>query len=321
MNAEAVALSGAYVLGLRGMRARGLRWPAGRSVAFAAGVSSLGWATCGGVGRYAHLLLWAYTVQVVLLLLVAPALIALGRPLVLAVDALPTDSAKRVLNAICGRPVRAITSPLLGPLVVPIVLAGVYFTPVLRVTLQNGWAFGALHIGLLAVGLAIAIGLVGDGVEQESSLALAAAVGIGVVEFLLDAIPGMVVRLRTHLLAPEYWGALHRPWGPSPLTDQQHAGAVLWFVAEFADLPFLVILTRRWLRADAREATRMDAELDRREQPEATATGPGGLGAPRPASRPELLLPWWETDHTRLAGHRLARQYGGQRDKDAGPTG
>ncbi len=90
----------------------------------------------------------------------------------------------------------------------------------------------------------------GDGTDGESSLALGAAVAVGFVEFLLDAVPGIVLRLRTHLVAPGYWGVLHRPWGPSPLVDQHHAGAVLWFVAESADLPFMVILFRPWWESD-----------------------------------------------------------------------
>src|SRR5664280_1354314 len=287
----AVILSAAYVLAVRRVRARGLAWPVGRNVAFAAGVGSLLLVTLGGIGRYAHVLLWVYTIQVVVLLLVTPALLAFGRL------------------------VRAITSPLVGPIVVPVVLAAVYFTPVLRVSLQHPWAFGALHVGLILLGLLIAIGLVGDGVDRETSLALAIAVAVGLAEFLLDAVPGMVVRLRTHLLAPEYWGTLHRPWGPSPLTDQQHAGAVLWFVAEVADLPFLVILVLRWVRADAREAIHIDYQLDNpglaaspQPAPSPAAAGSGELG-------PGLQRPWWETDPARLGGHRLAREYGARSDQ------
>ena len=311
----AVILSGAYGLAVRRVRARGLAWPVGRNVAFAAGVGSLLLVTLGGIGRYAHVLLWVYTIQVVVLLLVTPALLAFGRPVVLATDALPAGSAQRLLHAMGGRLVRAITSPLVGPIVVPVVLAAVYFTPVLRVSLQHPWAFGALQVGLILLGMLIAIGLVGDGVDRETSLALAIAVAVGLAEFLLDAVPGMVVRLRTHLLAPEYWGTLHRPWGPSPLTDQQHAGAVLWFVAEVADLPFLVILVLRWVRADAREAIHIDYQLDNpglvaspQPAPSPAAAGSGELG-------PGLLRPWWETDPARLGGHRLAREYGARSDQ------
>ena len=293
--AMAVLLTGAYALGVRRVHARGLSWPAGRTGAWAAGVLSLLLATVGGIGRYAPALLWVYALQVLVLLLLTPVLLAYGRPLALAGDALPAAGSLRVLTAMTGRVAGALTSPLVGPVVIPVVLAVVFFTPVLSASLTSAGAADLLQVALLAVGALVAFGLVGDGTERESALALGAAVAIGFAEFLLDAVPGIVLRLRTHLVAPAYWGALHRPWGPGPLTDQQHAGAVLWFVAEFGDLPLMYILIRRWIRADARDAVLVDRELDARIAQEL----PGDAGRP-----------WWETDPGRLGGHRVAREYG-----------
>lgn len=301
--ALAVALSAAYGLGVRQVRARGLSWPRSRTAAWAAGVVSLLLATVGGIGRYAHALLWVYALQVLVLLLLTPVLLAYGRPLGLASDALPAAGSLRVVTLMTGRVAGALTSPLVGPVVVPVVLAVVFFSPVLQASLTSVWSAELLHLALLLVGVLVALGLVGDGTERESALALGAAVAIGFAEFLLDAVPGIVLRLRTHLVAPGYWATLPRAWGPAPLVDQQHAGAVLWFVAEFGDLPLMFILIRRWIRADARDAALVDHELDAREisvrsdQGDAAADG--------------TLRPWWETDQSRLSGHRVAREYGG----------
>ena len=204
-------------------------------------------------------------------------------PSPLAGDALPADRASAVLRLARARPVRALTSPLVGPLVVPVVLGVVFFSPLLHASLMSTGVDDLLQAALLAVGGVIALGLVGDGTEHESALALGAAVAVGLGEFLLDAVPGIVVRLRTHLLATSYWTGLHRGWGPSPLVDQQHAGAVLWFVAEFGDLPLMVILVRRWVRADARESALEDRQLD-------------ALEASAPRDDEGRLLPWWERE-------------------------
>jgi putative membrane protein len=295
-----LVLGVAYGLGVRRVRRRGMGWPGQRSAAWGAGCTVLLTVTVGGVGRYAHSAFWVLTLQVVTLLLVVPVLLAYGRPLVLAVDALPDQSSVRLALGMTGPAVRAATSPLLGPLVVPLVLAGLYFTPLLGEVLRHAWAYHLLHLCLLAVGLLIALGLVGDGTEAASSLALGAAVAVGFVEFLLDAVPGLVLRLRTHLVAPAYWGPVHRLTGTSALHDQQHAGAVLWFVAEFADLPFMAILVRRWIRADARDAARIDRELDDRQRAVAVP-GPGE------ATADGLQRPWWESDPASLRGHRVGR--------------
>jgi len=93
------------------------------------------------------------------------------------------------------------------------------------------------------------------------------------------------LRLRTHLVATAYWTRAHQGHQLSALTDQQHAGAALWFIAEFADLPFLLIVVGRWIRVDQLDAVRIDRELD------AAAS----------------TTPWWETDLTRLRGHPIQR--------------
>jgi len=283
--ALAVVLALVYGWGVARVRSSGLRWPMRRTLAWLAGMATLLLVTVGGLGAHAHTLLWVYTVQVLVLLLGTPVLLAYGRPLALAADALPPVAAARVLRARAGAPLRLASNPAIGPLVVPIVLAVIFFSPVLALTLEHSWAYYLLQFALVGIGLIIAIGLVGDGAERDTSLALAATVAVAFVELLFDAIPGIVLRLRTHLVATAYWTRVHHAGKLSALTDQQHAGAALWFIAEFADLPFLLIVIRRWIRVDQLDAVRIDRELD--------------------AS--EVTTPWWETDPTRLRGHPIQR--------------
>lgn len=293
-------LLGGYAVAVHRVRASGLDWPWRRVAAWAAGVAAVLAVTVDGVGRYAGVLLWVFTLQVLVLLLLAPVLLCYGRPLALAADALSARQGIRLLRVAGSWPVRVLTAPLLGPLLVPAVLAAVYFTPLLDLALERRSVAEVLQVLLVAVGLVIAVGLVGDGTERESALALGASVAIGLVEFLTDAVPGMVIRLSTHPIAGAGWSGLHRPWGPTPLHDQQRAGALLWFVAEAADLPFLVILLRRWIRADERDAAAIDHALDLRYATPAS---------PEPADDAQLSRPWWETDPGRLGTHRLAREY------------
>jgi putative membrane protein len=281
----AVVLTAVYGWGIARVRSRGLRWPARRTVAWLAGIASLLLITGGGLGAHAHTLLWVYTVEVLMLLLATPVFLAYGRPLALVADALPPRASARVLNARSGAMLRLASNPAVGPLVVPVVLSVIFFSPVLAVTLEHSWAYYLLQFALIGIGLTIAIGLVGDGAERDSSFALAATVAIAFVELLFDAVPGIVLRLRTHLIATAYWTRVHHGGRLAALTDQQHAGAALWFIAEFADLPFLLIVIRRWLRVDQLDAVRIDRELD--------ATEP--------------TAPWWESDPTRLSGHPIQR--------------
>ena len=62
------------------------------------------------------------------------------------------------------------------------------------------------------------------------------------------------------------------------------AGSDPWVVAELLDLPFLLIVATRWIKVDAREAARIDADLDARRP----AVGGGG--------EPAQDRPWWLDD-------------------------
>jgi len=311
-------LAAVYAWGVARVRSRGLQWPARRTMAWLAGIASLLVITVGSLGARAHTLLWMYTVQVLTLLLATPVLFAYGRPLALAADALSPGASARALHARSGALLRLASNPAIGPLVVPIVLAVIFFSPVLTVTLEHSWAYYLLQFALVSIGLIIAIGLVGDGAERDSSLALAATVAIAFVELIFDAVPGIVLRLRTHLVATAYWTRVHQGHRLSALTDQQHAGAALWFIAEFADLPFLLIVIRRWIRVDHLDAVRIDRELDaaRIERPRDAAdvegaTAPGPPRGPQAEKAPEFTTPWWETDPSLLRGHPIQRE---QRD-------
>jgi len=306
-SALVVVLSVAYLLVVRRVRRGGTAWPAARTAAWLlAGVGSLAVTTNGFVGAYSSTLLWVHVLQVVLLLLVVPMLLALGQPAGLVrqwrrargapAPAGPGSTPRRLLNAAA--------SPLVGPALVPVVLGLVLFTGVLPATLTSWAAHDIAEVGLLAVGLLVTLPLAGIG--AASSLAVALATFVGFVELLLDAVPGFLMRTRTDLLAPAWAASLGRRWGPHPLQDQQTAGAILWSLGEVLDLPFLALLVVQWIRADEREARTVDGQLDAQLDAQPPTDSPGAVGSSKPASAAgrELQRPWWETDASVLGSER-----------------
>ena len=82
--------------------------------------------------------------------------------------------------------------------------------------------------------------------------------------------------------------AVDRPaFSPVAIDDQHIAGGILWVVAEVLDLPFLILAASRWIKADARDAARIDAELDARQH-----WAPDG----EPVEAPAVDRPWWLDD-------------------------
>jgi len=243
MIALAALLVVGYAAGLRRLQRSGRRWPAGRTATFAFGTLALVWTGCGFLAAYSSAVYWAWTARVLVLWLVVPILVLAGRPVELARAAGAGAGLDRFLQS---RPARVIANPLVGPALVPALSAVLFFGPV------AGWSIGVppfgwvLDVLLLVVGALMVLPLVGlDG--EASSLAVGLALGIGSFELVLDALPGIVLRLHTTVATGWYAHRDLQAWSPQPLRDQQVAGAILWCVAELIDLPFLVLVFRRWL--------------------------------------------------------------------------
>jgi cytochrome c oxidase assembly factor CtaG len=185
---------------------------------------------------------------------------------------------------------RFLANPLVGPALVPVLSAGLFFGPL------PGWAVTLPVIQwllapvLLVVGGLMLLPLVGID-EGASTLAVALTLALGSVELVLDAIPGIVLRLHHSLVSPYFEHRAMHPWSRSHLRDQQTAGAVLWIVAELIDLPFLLLMFRRWLQADARDAAAVDAVL------EAERAAREALDPVAPGEAADLTdVPWWVND-------------------------
>ena len=102
-------------------------------------------------------------------------------------------------------------------------------------------------------------------VDGEPRLPFAALAAVVLVETLVDSVPGDRPVAGYPADRRGYYLAVGRPWGRSLLSDQQFGGVMLWAVGEAVGLPLLMLVVVQWVRADAREAARIDAELDRAE--------------------------------------------------------
>lgn len=78
---------------------------------------------------------------------------------------------------------------------------------------------------------------------------------------MIDSIPGILMRLNDTVI-DGITTVAGTGWWPNPLHDQHLAGDLLWFIAEAADVPVLILLLLRWARRDRAEAADFDALTD-----------------------------------------------------------
>ncbi|MBB2938811.1 cytochrome c oxidase assembly factor CtaG [Amycolatopsis bartoniae] len=265
-------LGGGYLFAAR--RVPG--WARGRTTAFLAGLATILLLTCSFLGVYDDVLFWVRALQVVVLLMVTPLLLALGAPLTLVLAVVPFADRLRRLGR--GTVARTLTFPLVITvlLIVPPFL--IYLTPLYELTLRHGAVDELVRLGLICCGFVYFwTRLRLDPTPREDHHLV--SFSISFAEVVVDAALGLVLWLGP-LRAADYYHALARTWGPDLRTDQIVGAGILWIGGDLAGLPFVGALFTRWMRDDDRQAEKIDRELDEQEQSQ---------------ERPSSGL-WWEND-------------------------
>jgi putative membrane protein len=284
-----------YLAGVARVRRGGGSWPIARTLAFVGlglGLGSLTVSSMGWPEVYSPVLFAVYAAQFMLLLMIVPFLLALGRPVGLAKAALTEQRVARLEAALDSRWAKFFTVPVVSPLLLALVPFLIFFTPLYRLSLTHAGLLSVTHLLLLALGLAVLVPLwESDTIAARVPYLIVTLFAF--IELLADAVPGIVIRLNTHVIAADYFTTLARPWGPSPLNDQQLGGDLMWCVGEAIDLPFIVMLLVQWARSDARDAARVDHALDSSMPAVADTAQPGAGGV---KADDGMGPPWWETD-------------------------
>jgi cytochrome c oxidase assembly factor CtaG len=256
------------------------------------------------VGVYQNVLFYARSVQTILLLLVTPLFLALGRPLSLAGAASP--AAGRWIGAAVGsRAARVLTFPALTALVLVVTPFVLYFSGWYATGLHNAVAGELTRFVLVLPGLVFFWTLLRvDPVPK--SYPYVVSLWVSAAEVIGDAILGLAVLADPNLIAGAYYRALARPWGPDLHTDQVLGGGVLWVLGDIVGLPFFAAQLIQMMREDDREAARVDAELDAAEAAPPGQHGPADAGGVAETAGPDgvsgdggrepAARPWWEDD-------------------------
>ncbi len=276
--AAVIVLGLAYLAGVYRIRRQGERWPAGRVISFCG--LGLGFgvvATMSSVGVYQPVLFYMRSVQTILLLLVVPLFLALGRPLTLITGTVPRFG-PWVGAAIKSRAARLLTFPAITTFVLVITPFLIYFTPWYAAGFRSVLVAQLTHLALLTPGFVFFWTLLRvDPVPKAYPYVV--ALWITAAEVLGDAILGLAVIADTSLLAGSYYHALARPWGPSLATTQVLGGGVLWIFGDIVGLPFLAAQLIQMIREDEADAKVIDAELDAQEAAAMAIAGESGAAA------------------------------------------
>jgi putative membrane protein len=237
------------------------RVPAARSVAFLAGLLVIELALQSPIERYDDTLFAAHMVQHIMLTLFGPPLIALGAPVTLLLRVARPDVRRRfLLPPLHSRAFRAVSHPVVAWILFAGVMWGTHFSPVFERSLENDAVHDLEHLAYLTAGMLFwwpVVGLDPSPWRMPHPLRLLYVF----LQMPQNTFLALAIFSAAEPLYP-YYVALQRPWGPTPLADQQLAGGLMWVIGDLTFLVAILGLVLAWMRAEERTNAWRDARLD-----------------------------------------------------------
>ena len=258
-----------YIKGVVILSRRGDKWPVGRTVAFALGMSAVDFATSGGLGVYSHFAFANHMLAHMVLGMIAPIGIVLGAPITLALRTLPGGRNKDELG-IRGAFITLLHSKISNFYTNPVValaifdgsLFALYFTPLFKNLMQghSGHFFMSFHFlltGILFFQVIIGIDPMPRKVPHLVKIIIIFAA------MSIHAFFSIALMSASTLIDGGYFASLERPWATDLLVDQKLGGAIGWAMGEIPILLALVATFIQWLKEDKKETGRIDRAADR----------------------------------------------------------
>ncbi len=254
----ALAIAG-YRLGVRRLAGRSVRWPWWRSAAFAGAVATALVATTSPLPANAAANPTEGAVAQVLLLLVAPLLLAWAAPHTLAVEAGRRRTAGQVRAVVASRALRALTYPIAAWVLLAGAPAVVYGTGLYGAAARNELIGQPLQLALLAIGCLFMWPVFG---AEPLPRRLHPVPAMG---YLLALLPyftllGFAIESQGSARIVATHGAAQAAANLG--SDLEGAGGVLWTVGGLGAICLTIIVLVGWLRTEERATPSRDTGLD-----------------------------------------------------------
>ena len=262
----AVAL---YIRGIIALARRGDKWPVGRTVAFAIGISAIDFATSGGLGVYSRFAFSNHMLAHMVLGMIAPIGIVLGAPITLALRSLPIGRSKNELgmrgtlvNLLHSKLGKIYANPIVALAIFDGSLFALYFTPLFGDLMLSHSGHLFMNIHFIIAGYLFFQAIIGI---DPSPIKIPYIVKIVVLfaAMSIHAFFSIALMSSSTLLDNGYFAALERPWATDLLADQNLGGAIGWAMGEIPILLALVATFIQWIRDDKKESGRIDRAAER----------------------------------------------------------
>jgi putative membrane protein len=239
-----------YVRATVSVAGRGRHWPIGRTVSFLAGLAAIEWALGSAVVTYTNYTFVAHIIQHLLLMIIAPPLLAMGAPMTLLLQTVRREFKVRLLKGLHSPVFGAISHPVPVFFVYYLSMYAFFLTGALNFAMLHMWVMDLINVGFIAGATLYWWPMVG----RDPILQWKMSPGFKMLNLLIG-IPAESF-LGISLLMGHYPAA-----SMYTLNSTHDGGGVLWAASEVATLLALAPVFVEWFRADQREGRRIDARL------------------------------------------------------------
>jgi cytochrome c oxidase assembly factor CtaG len=245
-----VATAFLYALGGR----RSVKTNHSRSAAFYGGLATLALAVASPIDSYSDRLFWVHMTQHVLLTMIAPPLLLLGRPWPRLLKPLTPSVRRPVARAVLVGPslgparfaARSLAAPLPALVAFSVVLLGWHLPALYDLTLRNALAHDTEHTLFITTAVLFWAHLV-PGPAGRRRLSDGQRVAYGTAGLLVGWILAVVLGFAPAPLYHTYSALASRPGGLSALADQQLAAGIMWVPASIPVTIAIFVAAYRWL--------------------------------------------------------------------------
>ena len=211
------------------------------------------------VERYDTALFSVHMVQHLILLFPVPILLLQAGPITLLLRLATPVRRARILRVLQSRAVGAVTHPITGWVLLVAVMWATHLSSLFDLALEDPLVHDAEHLLYLTCAL-IFWAPVFSVDPMRHKLSRGAALGYLITQMPQNSFLGVAIMWAPRVLYPHY-ETLGRTWGPSPLEDQQLAGALMWMIGDILFLIAVFVVLAAWMRDAERTAGRDDAAL------------------------------------------------------------
>jgi putative copper resistance protein D len=260
--------AGAYIWGVVRLKRRGDNWSLVRTLSWLAGLGLLFYITNGAINSYQEYLFSVHMIGHMLLSMGVPVLLVPGAPITLLLRAVAKRSDESrgvrewVLWAVHTPFARFVSHPIFAAVNFAASLVLFYFTPAFSWSVHDHLGHEWMTVHFLITGYLFVQAIIGiDPGPHRIAYPVRLMLLIGTLAF--HAFFGLALMDGASLLLPEWYGAMGRLWGSTPIADQHDGGAIAWGIGELPTAVLTIIVSVQWARADQRDSTRLDRASDR----------------------------------------------------------